>query len=129
MPPYSGTSRHVLPLCLQRSEINIYVSRPNWADSVQFLDVSRDIDLKGETKGESVDLMSLLRTTYPTINFFEETPESESLVKQSILKACNSVAFLCSGAPVIVDDLRFYVRVHIDETNKRFDFYTLEVWT
>lgn len=113
----------------ERVVINVFVSRPCNSDSSQHPEGSEEAILKEESKSESPDSISILRTNNPEINFLSGRPDLKNIVSDSISEASTSVAFVCCGPTTMVDDMRYEVVKSIDLTEKRIDFYDmLEVW-
>ncbi|OBA21817.1 hypothetical protein METBIDRAFT_40351 [Metschnikowia bicuspidata var. bicuspidata NRRL YB-4993] len=116
------------------AEITIFVTCPQLAGDTEEFEsfLNGDASFSDENKEEkesSSDVLAQLRREFPYISFVEGRPEIKQIIEQDIKEAGNSVAFIVCGAPLMVDETRYQVVKHIDQTSKRVDFYeALEVW-
>lgn len=117
-------SKHFKELSNSFAEINVFFTR----SQTNMKDPS-DIDENEKCESASSDSFIEFLRNHPEINFQTGRPDLEHLVQTEITEAGNSVAFVCCGPAVMVDDMRSLIVKEIDHTAKRVDFFdTLEVW-
>lgn len=123
-------SKHFDTSISLNSEINIYITRPAFAE-ILFLKESKEVELKkNESNSEETCGTSSLKDVYPNFNFIYERPNLNTLVEAGISECSNSVAFVGCGPAPMMDELRQCIVQNIQNTQKRVDFYdNLEIWT
>ncbi|KAM9924044.1 hypothetical protein OXX59_004795 [Metschnikowia pulcherrima] len=87
---------------------------------------SRDLD---NMEGHPDDKRGLLLQKYPHITFFYFRPELADIVAAETESCLDSIAFVSSGHPAMVDNMRAAVVKILPQTTKRVDFYDqLQGW-
>lgn len=120
---FLSMAKHLKSLPRGNKEINVYItSTLSSAELMLTSDFEKD---EKKAFGRFTDLQG----QFPDINFYSGRPDFEAVMSFDIEDASNSIAFVCCGPGIMVDDLRSFAVVAIDKTEKRIDFYdTLQIW-
>ncbi|RLV90293.1 putative ferric reductase transmembrane component [Spathaspora sp. JA1] len=118
-------------------QTTIYVTRPDITEGVEHILKcgSEKEKIEGEKSSDvsvvsyPASTMSTLKQELSHVTFIEGRPSMDSHVAEEVKQANGSLAFVTCGHPVMVDDLRYAVTQHMNDTTQRVDFYEqLQTW-
>lgn len=114
---------HLKTLPEGNEEINVYIT-----SSLSSAELMLTSDIEKDEKG-AFGRFRELQEEFPRINFHSGRPDFETVLRLDVEEASNSIAVVCCGPAIMVDELRTMVVESIDKTEKRVDFYdTLQIW-
>ncbi|KAG7665916.1 uncharacterized protein J8A68_000539 [[Candida] subhashii] len=87
-------------------------------------------DSEVEDKTDNARILEAIKSDLSHVEFKQGRPNLEELVVEEIHECAGSVSFVVCGAPMMVDDVRYYCTKNIDNgEKKRVDFYDQsQVW-